>query len=527
MFLSSPKKENLNEKKVFVIVLVFLAIILGSAARINFISGTGYPVNDGGLFYRMTSDLLNNNLSMPATTTYNQDQLPFAYPPVAFYLVAIIHLITKISLLDLYLYVPCTLSILTIPAFYYFAKGILKDQLLAAIALMFFAMVPRAFEWFVMGGGVTRSLGFLFAILALEAIWQLFSGNDSWLVVSKVIVFSAGTVLSHPETGIFVIYCAASFALFNGLNKNRVIKSLVVAAGVLLLASPWIIRIITTHGLDPFLGAGGTGHGIWFEVKNLLTLNFGFENGYFLSVYSIFALVAIIVRRDKLTYFLYGMLFVGYLLFPRSGVNILTIFISILAAIGLSELIMFSTESKKEQPSLIDCLAESNKAKIVLSLTIIYIFVGAFSYKYINEKNIIRIDDEIIEMYDKIEGFSQPEDTIIFYPSNSDNRFWWNDFISEWFPALTERQSSTTVQGYEWVPDLFDKKVENYIQLRACMDIGPVCIKIWEENNADRVDYLIISETSRHADFVNSFLVDSDYNLIHEQADIMVFEKTY
>ena len=34
MFLSSIKKENLNEKKVFVITLVFLAIILGSAARI-------------------------------------------------------------------------------------------------------------------------------------------------------------------------------------------------------------------------------------------------------------------------------------------------------------------------------------------------------------------------------------------------------------------------------------------------------------------------------------------------------------
>ncbi len=51
--------------------------------------GTDFPLNDGGLFATMIQDLVNNRLLLPASTTYNGLDIPFAYPPLAFYVAAL------------------------------------------------------------------------------------------------------------------------------------------------------------------------------------------------------------------------------------------------------------------------------------------------------------------------------------------------------------------------------------------------------------------------------------------------------
>ncbi len=47
-------------------------------------------VNDGGFFFSMTRDLEASNFRIPAFTTYNGGHIPFAYPPLGFYLAAIL-----------------------------------------------------------------------------------------------------------------------------------------------------------------------------------------------------------------------------------------------------------------------------------------------------------------------------------------------------------------------------------------------------------------------------------------------------
>jgi len=313
--------------------------------------------------------------------------------------------------------------------------------------------------------------------------------------------------------------------LYHGISKDRIWKSMAVAAGVLVIISPWITAVALNHGLAPFTSAGGTGHSLWFEIKNLLTLKFGFENGEFLSIFSGLTLIAVISRKDKLTWLLFGILIFGYLLFPRSGPNILTIWVGLLAALGFFELVGLASGRPDGERDLAQNLAENGKSKAVFVLVIMYMFLGAYTYKYIYGKAQLHITDEIQAAFEFLGENSDKDDLFLIYPSIEDNRFWWNDYLSEWFPVLADRRSVTTVQGYEWVPDVFNKKIVSYIQLRSCEDTGPVCVRSWEIENGNQIDYLIIDTEDNRPDFANSFEMDANYDMFYDDGRLLVFKK--
>jgi hypothetical protein len=528
-FRKFVKFDTWNEENIFIYTIIGLAMILGSIVRIHFIAGSLYPVNDGGLFFQMTEDLLGNQLILPKYSTYNQVQIPFAYPPLAFYITALIHKIFNIPVMDLFRILPCVITILTLPAYYYLAKEILSDKFLAALSLYFFAMVPRAFEWFVMGGGITRSIGFLFAILALRSIWRLFKGTPTWIDRTTTILFSSLTVLAHPETALFVIFAALIFYIYQKPNRPKTISGIIVGLGVMLITLPWTVSVYLNHGLGPFLGAGGTGHDLWFEIKNLLTLNYGFENNYFLSIYGVFALIGVFSRRDRLTLLLFGLLVIGYSIFPRSGVNLLTIVISMLAAFGLIEILALLGRNGHLIYSKRNCKIVLTNLRTILFFTFVlfYVFLGAFTYKYILGKDQLRLSEDNMRSFAWIEKNTKQTDQIMFYPIDEDNRFWWNDFLAEWAPALTGRISVTTIQGSEWLPSLFDKKIDSYIKLRSCADTGPVCVRQWEDENQTRIRYLVIDKKQEFPDFVNSFIQDNLYNVVYELESMIILSKAY
>jgi hypothetical protein len=526
MSVAGEKIARAKERQSFLVVMVLLAVVLGIAVRYQYVSGTEYPVNDGGLFYKMTVDLLENDLELPRYTTYNKTDIPFAYPPLAFYTAALVHLATKISLLKLFRLIPLGLSILTIPAFFYLARKMIKEQVQVVLAVLFFALVPRGFEWFVMGGGVTRALSFLFAVLALGSIWDLFSSDWSWWAILRTVLLSAATVLSHPETGLFVCFGAVMFFIYHRWQWVNIWKSLLVAAGVILLLVPWIWKVYQLHGWEPFIGAGGTGHLLWFEIRYLITLNFDVENAFFLSIYGVLPLIAVLLGRDRLTYLCFILIVLGYELFPRSGPNLLTVFISILASKGLSALLLLIPGKDPGEQDVFQVIRASQRARIAVAFLVVYLFLGSFTYKYILGRDKTHLTDAVVTSFQLLDGYANEDDLILIYPMAGQNRFWWNDYVSEWFPALTDKHNATTVQGSEWFPGQFELMVENYIQLRNCKEIGPVCIKEWELNNNQRVDYLLIDQADDNPNFIHSFVTDDSYQLVYDAGSIVILQHT-
>ena len=78
----TKKTLNANEQG---ILILCIAIIFGAWFRIMPAWMAGFPINDGGMFYTMILDLQANHYAAPLFTTYNQASIPFAYPPLGFY----------------------------------------------------------------------------------------------------------------------------------------------------------------------------------------------------------------------------------------------------------------------------------------------------------------------------------------------------------------------------------------------------------------------------------------------------------
>ena len=142
-----------NERKIAISFFVGLAILLGSFVRIFFISHTDYPINDGGLFYRITEEIIHNGFKLPMYSGYNQANIPVAYPPFGFYLAAIIKVFFGIPLMALFKWLPTIINILTIPAFYLLAKEILNDDFGAAFSVLLFSLLPKAYDGLLWAGG--------------------------------------------------------------------------------------------------------------------------------------------------------------------------------------------------------------------------------------------------------------------------------------------------------------------------------------------------------------------------------------
>ena len=166
--------------------LVFFLTLVGFAVRISAPLSGSFPLNDGGLFYKMILDLQGNHFILPDYTTYNNAALPFAYPPFAFYFYGLIASAGQVSVLKLMQFLPSIVSALTIPAFYLLAKEILDSKAQAALALLAFTFVPRTFDWLIMGGGVTRAFGLLFALLAMRQSYIFFSRQSQGTALAMI-----------------------------------------------------------------------------------------------------------------------------------------------------------------------------------------------------------------------------------------------------------------------------------------------------------------------------------------------------
>src|SRR5215210_4279864 len=152
-----------------------LAIALGVAVRAYHVLSQDFPLNDGGLFYAMARDLQAAHYHLPAFTSYNDAKIPFGYSPLGFYLAAALDDLTPLSLMDAFRWLPLVTSCLIVVAFAALARTLLASRAAVAAAVVAFALVPRSFIWMLMGGGLTRSLGFLFALLTLRQLIRMYT----------------------------------------------------------------------------------------------------------------------------------------------------------------------------------------------------------------------------------------------------------------------------------------------------------------------------------------------------------------
>ncbi len=250
------REKKVNQRQQFAALILITAILFGLFIRLAAPMNAGGPVNDGGLFLQMTHDLQSNHFVLPAVTLYNDADIPFAYPPIGFIITGLIQSLTKIPLITLFTYLPAVFSSIAILAFYFLALQITKDDLKASLAALFYAMIPKSFDWLIMGGGVTRAPAVCFSFLTLAFAYRLFTTKEARNIIPTA-VFAALLVLTHPEITFQTAFSVFVLALFFLRNRKSFYHALIVVVFVVVLTSPWWLTVLSRHGLAPFQAALG------------------------------------------------------------------------------------------------------------------------------------------------------------------------------------------------------------------------------------------------------------------------------
>jgi Dolichyl-phosphate-mannose-protein mannosyltransferase len=503
-----------------------LSVLFGAVVRLLPTVETGSPINDGGMFYVMITDLRSNHFLLPAFTSYNHLNIPFAYPPLSFYVAGLISSI-GISTLDVLRWLPPLISTLSILAFYWMASLMLTSRSKASLATMVYALMPRLFSWYVMGGGLSRSFGLLFLLLACASTWALFTQRAPKYILWTAL-FGAGAILSHPETGLHTAAACALIWLFKGRNSHAIRDALLVALGVVILTCPWWGTVLFQDGFAPFQSALNTGgHNALFWLP---WITFDFAEERFATILTVVGLIGFAVQCARRDWFLPVWVLIPFVVEPRSATAIAAIPLAALAGIGLSDLIIpgiaaLETKSRNEAYDWTEYISLGRVAKIVLSYVLFFALIGAMIYDFSLTNYIVSHDDRTA--MDWIVNNTPTASRFIILTGRPDPL---EDPVIEWFPAYSLRRSQNTIQGQEW---LLGKGFMTFLgsldQLQSCLNDAPSCVENWANSNHLDYDYLYVeksSKTNQTPDLLLFLLRQSQsYKLVFENNSAVIFAR--
>ena len=467
--------------------MLSMAMIVGAFVRLLPLSwGQGFPLNDGGMFMAMVDDLKAGGYRLPEFTSYNGGNIPFAYPSLPFYAAAALSDLAGWSTLQVLQFLPAVFSLLTLPAFYLLARAILPTRTMAALAVMLLAVTPRAFNWEIVGGGLTRSPALFFAVLALWQGYQLFSTQQRRHVVPAA-VLSALAIYCHMEMGWFVAFSMAYFVLaLGGLRRNLGV-AIALATLVPVLTAPWWLETMVRVGPEPFLAAMQTGAHSPFAPLRFLTL-VSTDEPFFPIVLGL-ALLGLGSRLQARDYFLPLWLLLIFVLDPRKAATTSTLPLALMASCGLVYVVLPAVRSKF--PARSGAIRASRWGYIALAfLLLLYAPAAAIGSAASAGSPLFALKPSEREAMAWVRE-NTPDNARFLIPPVT--KFWALDASSEWFPALAGRYSVATVQGAEWLPEgRFKQLDESHDSLMTCGYQGVDCIERWSSASGTSFDYIYV-----------------------------------
>jgi hypothetical protein len=512
---------------------LFLVILLGGWLRFAPTLLSGGVINDGGMFFSMSQAVRANHFNLPYTVTYNGLNVPFAYPALPFYLTALLSDSFGWSLIELFRWLPAVLSTLSILAFFLLARNLLKPSSTALLGTAAFAFLPRAYTWFVMGGGVSRGLGQLFLLLTLWGTYQAFTHRQVKYIILTVF-FGALAVVSHPGQLLHTVILCACFWLY--LNWKDVPRVLLLSFGVAALSAPWWLTVMLRHGFSPFLSASQTGG---FNGLFWLPLIFPtFAEEYFLTVFTIFGVLGLVVQVLRREFLLLLFLILPFLVDPRSASSVAIVPLAMLAGVGLNDLVLpgvarLSTRVQDGSGAISkgDWLELSARHHSVRWLLIYFLFVsllGAYAYDQPLSRTVLPGDS--LEAMLWVRDNSPSASRFLLLTGVRDP---FGDPVREWFPVYAERVSVNTVQGLEWIlGGNFLGYASKLNTLQGCMNAGLDCLARQSSGLGIEFEYLYLLKAPVSAgagDDRNPALLayqleqSSMYAKVYENKDVIIF----
>ncbi len=479
--------NGINQEQTGTLIAI-LAFILGVWVRIMPTYLAGSPINDGGLFYQMVLGLAENGFRLPNYIEYNNLQIPFVYPPLAFYIAGGIHKIFSTPLIDLFRWYPPLVSVLSILAFYRLANSLLASKFQAGIATFVYALTPRAITWMIMGGGLTRATGQLFLLLTLEFVFQMYKvgGKKNILLAS---LFGTLTVLSHPEAAVHAIVTVLILWWIVGRNRNGILQSFIVGLLVCATSAIWWLPAIQVHGLQPFLSAFQTGN--IDSVQGIVFLTTGLSDEPFTTYILALGMIGVIYTIAQGRYFLPLWFILPHVIEPRNAPNVTVFPMAMLAGVTLSEIVfpaIRNIEAVTRKVTLTPPFG-GMAVKALSALLVINLIFSSYYHAFRLSLNVVSEGNQTALEW--VQQNTPPGSKFVIVTG-------WEcsmcDSLQEWFPVTTGRASLTTIQGKEWLAgQSFREQMETLIEIQECLNKDYQCLETSTKKLGEQFQYIYIS----------------------------------
>jgi len=499
--------------------LLWAVILLGMILRFIPALQTDFPINDGGMFLSMIRDLRANGFILPATTSYNQSGIPYAYPPFGFYVAAAISSLFPIADIELLRWLPAIVSAFIVPVFYWLSLQFFENKTKSMIATVVVSVMPGTFGWLVMGGGLSRSFGILFYLLSVGNVLRVFRDRNSrslWYAI----LFCGLVVLSHPEVGFQTAGICFLIWLIYGRNHFGVKHAVLISLGTALITSPWWLSILHYHGFAPIISAMQTGIHETL-VASLFHSFFSLKGGLpFVPVLGLLGLFLTIRRKEFL---LLGWILLPFLLDPRNAPAIAEYGHILLSSEALYFLWEKFNQAYREDIKKKN-VAPSRYAPyfIALPFAVLGIYFFWVSYSSSKEFYIVSLKESDRETMEWVRT-NTPQDGRFLLLTNTGQLNPMIDSYQEWFPALAERQSQNTLQGSEWtLGSQFYDTLLQFIALQTCRDVN--CVKTWSLNNDIQLDYLLVRVGQVRPELIDSIQSDGGFQAVYDSGAAVIYK---
>lgn len=483
---------------------------------ITYLTYTSSPVSLGGLYFAGARAIAENGFLLPETLPhYTAGGVPFAYPPLHFYVTATYVHVLDIPMETVAVIVPALYFVALQPPLFFFTREIAGDERIAGAACVVFACSPLIQRVSFTGAAVLYSGALFFNIVAAFAGVRYFkTERPKWLIFATVAW--ACILASHPGKSAWIAISYIFLWAWFSRTRRGFLGGALVAIGGFALTSPWWATVVSRHGIEVYLHAAGTHSG-------LFPLDFTFESytQYFEShrwhLLGLLGAGFLTVRGRPVVAVWY---LVTEAAIPTVG---FTILLPVLFAAGLVAGIEYSVRIAKRVVSEISDrpLRESFPTTIRLE-RIVSIFLLGVLVVAIIPSGIATV--ETTASRQPLEPGDQQAMEWVRTETPADARFMvvgWYEY--DWFPAIADRTVVANVYGAEWEATGQAKQAELRSKLSNCGTVE--CVEGVSSTHELGIRYIYVSQGFSRADLVDSAETSASWTTAYEKDGVVILER--
>jgi hypothetical protein len=470
------------------------------------------PLGYAGMFTLMANEIAESSFKLPTLVPfYGPGGVPFAYPPLELYLMALF-IYLKVPVLIYLRFFPPLFALLSLAALFFLALRISGSRLAAGFSTIIVATSFAFYEPHLWAAGVVRGPAFALALTGLNFYLRMI-GSFRWRDMLLGGIFFGLTILSHLAYAVFFVVWMLSWLLAHPRQRNFLASGVLGMVGG-IVALPWLVIMLQRYGLLVFRAAL-TSHGniaffSFFNDKSGLLLFIQNRIGSLLSYWLFAGLVVVgclyllIKARFSLLVILLAVTFIIY-----ESNHYLVMIGGLIAGIVIARVYDWLT------------LLDGRYLNLFISRAFRLSMVSiVFTCFYLEGMRTIGYDQPTLspQAFELAQFINQhiSKDSNYLLVAQQDE--------AEWFPYLLERDPMIGQWGSEWLGTYYQQT--SYLrQLRQCeLDQDQTCLQELIVSVRKRPDYLITLKIRRRLN--EDLSINPDWQEVYKNSRYLLWHYT-